>query len=64
LLSKNVTVKIHRSIILCVVFCESETLVSHTSKEHTLRVCENRVLRGIFRPERGEVTGGWRELHN
>jgi hypothetical protein len=25
---------------------------------------ENRVLRRIFGPERDEVTGGWRKLHN
>jgi hypothetical protein len=27
-------------------------------------VFENRVLRRIFGPERDEVTGGWRKLHN
>jgi hypothetical protein len=27
-------------------------------------VFENRVLRGIFGPERDEVIGGWRKLHN
>jgi hypothetical protein len=27
-------------------------------------VFENRVLRGIFGPERDEVTGVWRQLHN
>jgi hypothetical protein len=32
--------------------------------EHTLRVFENRVLRRIFGPRRGEVTGEWRKLHN
>jgi hypothetical protein len=32
--------------------------------ENTLRVFENRVLRGIFGPERDEVTGDWRKLHN
>ena len=25
---------------------------------------ENRVLRGIFGPKRGEGTGEWRKLHN
>jgi hypothetical protein len=25
---------------------------------------KNRVLRKIFRPERYEITGGWRKLHN
>jgi hypothetical protein len=28
-----------------------------------LRVFENRVLRRIFGPKRGGVTGGWRKLH-
>jgi hypothetical protein len=32
-------------------------------KEHTLRVLENRMLRGIFRLKRDEVTGEWRRLH-
>jgi hypothetical protein len=27
-------------------------------------VFENRALRRIFGPKRGEVTGGWRKLHN
>jgi hypothetical protein len=27
-------------------------------------VFENSVLRRIFGPKRGEVTGGWRKLHN
>jgi hypothetical protein len=27
-------------------------------------VFENRVLRRILGPRRGEVTGGWRKLHN
>jgi hypothetical protein len=29
-----------------------------------LRVFDNRVLRRIFGPKRGEVTGEWRKLHN
>jgi hypothetical protein len=27
-------------------------------------VFENRVVRGIFRPKRDELTGGWRKLYN
>jgi hypothetical protein len=27
-------------------------------------VFENRVLRKIFGPKRGEVIGGWRKMHN
>jgi hypothetical protein len=33
-------------------------------EEHRLRVFENRMLRRIFRPKRGEVTGVWRRLDN
>jgi hypothetical protein len=33
-------------------------------EERRLRVFQNRVLRGIFGPERDEVTGEWRKLHN
>jgi hypothetical protein len=31
---------------------------------HRLRVFENRVLRKIFGPKRGEITREWRRLHN
>jgi hypothetical protein len=33
-------------------------------EERRLRVFENRVLRGIFRPKGREVTGDLRKLHN
>jgi hypothetical protein len=33
-------------------------------EEYRHKVFENRVLRRIFGPKRGEVTGGWRKLHN
>jgi hypothetical protein len=29
-----------------------------------MTVFENKVLRGIFGPKRGEVIGEWRKLHN
>jgi hypothetical protein len=32
--------------------------------ERRLNVFENRVLRRVFGPERDEVTGEWRKLHN
>jgi hypothetical protein len=32
-------------------------------EERRLRVCENRVWRGIFGPKRDEVTGVWRKFH-
>jgi hypothetical protein len=33
-------------------------------EECRLRVVENKVLRRIFGPNRDEVTGDWRRLHN
>ncbi|KAJ4446128.1 hypothetical protein ANN_12820 [Periplaneta americana] len=42
--------------------CETWTVTLR--KEQRLRVFENKVLRKIFGAKRGEVTGGWRKLHN
>jgi hypothetical protein len=33
-------------------------------EERRMRVFQNRVLRRVFGPKRGEVTGEWRKLHN
>ena len=64
LLSKNLKIKMYRTIILPVVLygCESWSLTLR--EERRLQVFENRVLRRIFGPKRGEVTGEWRKLHN
>ena len=43
---------------------ECETWSLTLREECTLRVFENRVLRGIFGPKRDEVTGEWRKFHN
>jgi hypothetical protein len=64
LLSTNTKIKIYRTIILLVVLCGCETWSITLREEHRLRVFENRVLRGIFGPERDGVTGEWRRLHN
>jgi len=56
LLSKNVKIKIYRTIILPVVLYGSETWSLILRKECRLRGFENRVLR-IFGPRRDEVTG-------
>jgi hypothetical protein len=64
LLSKNVTIRIYKTIILFVVLYGYETWSLTLRKEHRLRVFENRVLRRIFRPKRDEMTGDWRKLHN
>jgi hypothetical protein len=47
-----------------VVLCGYETWSLTLREEHRLRVFKNRVLRRIFGPNRDEVTGGWRNLHN
>jgi hypothetical protein len=64
LLSRDVKVKIYKTIILPVVLygCESWSLTQR--EEHRLRVFENRILRRIFGPKRDEVTGEWRKLYN
>jgi hypothetical protein len=38
-------------------------LVAHIEGGTRLRVLENRVLRRIFGPRRGEITGEWRKPH-
>jgi len=64
LLSKNLKIKIYRTIILPVVLYGCETWSLALREERRLRVFENRVLRRIFGPKRDEVTGEWRKLHN
>jgi hypothetical protein len=63
LLSKNLNVKIYRTIILPVVLygCQTWTLILREKRK--LRVFENRVLRRIYGSNRDEVTGEWRKLH-
>jgi hypothetical protein len=63
-LSKNVKIRIYKTIILPVVLYGCETWSLTVTEEHKLRVFENRVLRRIFGPKRDGVTGGWRKLHN
>jgi hypothetical protein len=57
LLSRNVKVKISKTIILLVVLYGCETWSLTLREEKRLRVFENRVLRRIFGPKRDEVTG-------
>jgi hypothetical protein len=47
-----------------VVFYGCKTWSLTLKEEHRLKVFENRVLGRIFGPQRDEVTGGWRKLHN
>ena len=64
LISKNLKIKIYRTIILPVVLYGCETWSLTLREERKLRVYENVVLRRIFVPRRDEVTGEWRRLHN
>ena len=64
MLSKNLKIKIYRTLILPVVLNGCETWSLTLREERKLRVLENMVLRRIFGPRRDEVTGEWRRLHN
>ena len=57
-------IKVYRTIILSVVLYGCETWSLTLREERRLRVFENRVLRRVFGPNRDEVTGEWRKLHN
>jgi hypothetical protein len=63
-LSKNLKIKIYRTIILLVVLYGCENWPLTLKEERRLRVFEYRVLRRIFGPKRDEATGEWRKLHN
>jgi hypothetical protein len=64
LLSKNLKIKIYRTIILPVVFYGCETWSLTLKEERRVMLFENRVLRTVFGPKRDEATGEWRKLHN
>jgi len=64
LLSKNLEIKIYRTIILPVVLYGCETWSLTLREERKLRVFENMVLRRMFGPRRDEVTEEWRRMHN
>jgi hypothetical protein len=59
LLSKNIKVRIYKTIILPVILYGCETWSLTLREEHRLRV-----LRRIFGPMRDEETGFWIKLHN
>ena len=62
LLSKNLKIKIYRTIILTFVLYGCETWSLTLREKRKLRVFENMVLRRMFVPRRDEVTGEWRRL--
>jgi hypothetical protein len=56
--------RIYETIIFLVILYGCETWSLILREEYRLRVFENKVLRRIFGPERDEVTGERRKLHN
>jgi hypothetical protein len=64
LLSKNVKIRIYKTIILPVVLYGCETWPLTLREEHRLKGFENRVLRTIFGSKRNKAVGSWRKLHN
>ncbi|KAJ4427344.1 hypothetical protein ANN_24964 [Periplaneta americana] len=62
LLSKNLKVRIYKTVILPVVLYGCETWTLTLREEQRLRVFENN--RTIFGAKRDEVTREWRKLHN
>ena len=63
LLSKNLIIKIYKTIILPVVLYGCETWSLTLREESRLRVFENRILRRIFWLEKDD-NSEWRRLHN
>jgi hypothetical protein len=59
LLSKNLKIKIYRTIILYAVLFGCETWLLALWEVQRVRVFENRALRGIFGPKGDKVTGEW-----
>jgi hypothetical protein len=60
LLSRNV----YKTIILPFVLYGCESWSLRLREEHRLRLFDSRVPRRLFGPNRDEVTGEWRKLHN
>ena len=63
LLSKNINIKIYRTVILPFVMYGCETWSLRWREGRRRRVFENRVVRRIFGPRRDEVTKKWKRLH-
>jgi len=61
-LSKTIKIKLHRAVILPVLYGFGTWSVI-LRKKLRLRMFENGVLRVIFEPKRDEVTREWRRLH-
>jgi hypothetical protein len=64
LLSKNLKIKVYRTVTLPVVINVFETWSLTFREKNNLKLFKNWVLRSIFGPERDEVTREWRKLRN
>ena len=64
LVHKNLNIKINRTSVMFVMLFGCETWSLTLREERRLSVFENRVLRGIFGPNRDDVTVEWRKLHS
>ena len=62
--SKNINIKIYRSVILPDVLYGYKTWSLTLREELRLRVFKNRVLRELFGTKRDEVTRERRKVHN
>jgi hypothetical protein len=63
-LSKNLKIKIYKTIVLLFIWYRCETWSLMLRGEYRLRVFQNRVLGRIFGPKRVEIAEDWRRLHN
>jgi hypothetical protein len=64
LLSKNIKIRIYKTITFPLVLHRCETWFLTVREEDRLTEFEKRVLRRMFGLKREEMTGGWRKLHN
>jgi hypothetical protein len=64
LLSRNLKIEIHRTIILPVILYGCETWSFTLREKRWLTVFENRVLRRVGGPKRDEVTGELNDLYS
>jgi len=62
LIPKNLKIKIHRTVIVFVVYVTVK--LSHSNDKHGLGVFKNKVLRKTFGPKRYEIRGEWRNWRN
>ena len=63
-LSRSIEIMMNRTVVLPFVLYGCKNWSLTLREVCKLRVFENRVLTRIFGPEREEVVGEWRRLHN